>query len=156
MDCSGPVAPLRRSDQQDPSTEDDGTNELVEPAPNRDPYDKPEYELPQPLPFPDTSWQVDGECGAVDADGNPVYEADDFFLENRYAPNSREYRAAAAKARAACSDCMVRGRCLQFAIDNNIQIGIWGGETYWQRKARKYPRHRVDGRLVYDSRRGES
>lgn len=106
----------------------------------------PDYELPEPV---DLSWQEHGACSVVDEKGRQIYNDKDFYLENVYARNSPEYRVALAKAKAVCAGCDVRGTCLQFAIDHHINGGVWGGETYWQRRARRYPRRRVNGRLTY-------
>lgn len=37
-------------------------------------------------------------------------------------------------ARRICATCPVRTRCLQFAIDNAVTTGIWGGLTPLERR----------------------
>lgn len=97
----------------------------------------------------DLSWQADGKCAETDDDGNATYNADMFFLEGRFERNSRDYKQAAKKAKAVCDSCTQKQTCLQFAIDQKIVDGIWGGLTYWERRALRYPRRRVDGKLTY-------
>jgi WhiB family redox-sensing transcriptional regulator len=40
-----------------------------------------------------------------------------------------------AKAKALCGTCAVAEKCLQFAIDTEIEFGIFGGATPDERKA---------------------
>ena len=94
----------------------------------------------------DFSWQDRANCH----DGDP----DDFFPDDKYVVNSREHRAAVARAKDHCSACEVREVCLQFAIENRIEDGIWGGLTASGRRSLRWPRRRVDGKLTYDSRAG--
>lgn len=42
-----------------------------------------------------------------------------------------------AKAKALCDICTERASCLQMALDNNIEYGIFGGMTANERKAMK-------------------
>ena len=51
----------------------------------------------------------------------------DFFPEEGY-------KAKAPKAVAICKVCPVQQDCLEFAVENHIQYGIWGGLNYPQRK----------------------
>jgi WhiB family redox-sensing transcriptional regulator len=44
------------------------------------------------------------------------------------------YNTVAPKAVAVCKVCPVREDCLEFAVENHIQYGIWGGMNYPQRK----------------------
>jgi len=44
------------------------------------------------------------------------------------------YNTTAPKAVAVCKVCPVREDCLEFAVENHIQYGIWGGLNYPQRK----------------------
>ena len=62
----------------------------------------------------DMSWQDEAACKDSDAD---------FFPESGY--NTAPIKAALA----VCAKCSVRERCLQFAMDNKIEHGIWGGKT---------------------------
>jgi WhiB family redox-sensing transcriptional regulator len=38
-----------------------------------------------------------------------------------------------------CKTCPVRQRCLDYAIDNEIRFGTWGGKTAEQRARMKNP-----------------
>jgi len=42
--------------------------------------------------------------------------------------------AQAARAKAVCSTCPVRLRCLEFAITTNQEYGIWGGADEDERR----------------------
>lgn len=37
-------------------------------------------------------------------------------------------------ARKICGDCPVREECLEYALDNDMQAGIWGGLTLRERR----------------------
>ena len=50
----------------------------------------------------------------------------------------------AANAKAACEGCPVRAECLQYAIDNEIHHGVWGGLSERQRMRLRNDA-RVDG-----------
>ena len=59
-----------------------------------------------------------------------------FFPEKTKPPNSR-YIAAL------CGGCPVRGECLDYALDNNLPYGIFGG--LGERKRRHIKRERQSG-----------
>ena len=42
-----------------------------------------------------------------------------------------------AEAKAVCRGCSVAGVCLQWAIDNNQDAGVWGGMSEEERRALK-------------------
>jgi WhiB family redox-sensing transcriptional regulator len=44
-------------------------------------------------------------------------------------------------ARRFCADCPVRTRCLEYALTNRIEYGVWGGTSETQRH-RMIPRQR--------------
>ena len=46
-----------------------------------------------------------------------------------------EHGASSAPAKKICAECPVTWSCLQYALDNNIRIGIYGGMTAAQRRA---------------------
>lgn len=46
-----------------------------------------------------------------------------------------ELKSKVAKATALCNSCPVKSECLQFALDLQIEYGIYGGTTPQQRKA---------------------
>lgn len=74
-----------------------------------------------PLVDADISWQLEAAC--LDT-GNEKYFAD---------PNMEREKTAEAKK--VCKTCDVRWRCLQFATNNEIMHGIWGGYTSTERKS---------------------
>ena len=46
-----------------------------------------------------------------------------------------ELASKVAKAKLICSTCPVQNECLDFAISNNIEEGIFGGLTFNERKS---------------------
>jgi len=46
-----------------------------------------------------------------------------------------ELASKVARAKAICSTCPVQKQCLDFAISNNIEEGIFGGFTFDERKS---------------------
>ena len=69
-----------------------------------------------PLLRDDLAWQEKGECQYTDPDL--------FFPE---------VGVNAANARKVCFSCAVRGECLEFALENAEEWGVWGGLTYPER-----------------------
>ena len=49
-----------------------------------------------------------------------------------------------AKAQAICSGCSIRVRCLEVALDENLEWGVWGGVIFWD--GQPYHRRRSRGR----------
>lgn len=45
--------------------------------------------------------------------------------------------AQAAEAKAVCATCEVEATCLQWALDNNQDSGVWGGMSEEERRALK-------------------
>lgn len=45
----------------------------------------------------------------------------------------------AAAVRPVCEACPVRVRCLQFAINNAVKVGVWGGLTPLERERSRLP-----------------
>jgi WhiB family redox-sensing transcriptional regulator len=60
-------------------------------------------------------------------------------------PSALWAQAHAEKAKAVCRRCVVRDACLQTALDQNRDHGIWGGLTEDERKALR--RRAVRGRI---------
>lgn len=58
-------------------------------------------------------------CSSEDVDGNL------FFPE--FDDNPETYKAKVEKAKEICSTCPVRMKCLQSALDNKEDYGVWGG-----------------------------
>ena len=46
-----------------------------------------------------------------------------------------------AEAKAVCRECDVKGICLQWAIDNNQDSGVWGGMSEEERRSLKRRDH---------------
>jgi len=46
-----------------------------------------------------------------------------------------ELASKVAKAKSICGRCPVADKCLQFALDDDIEFGIFGGYTPSERKA---------------------
>lgn len=65
------------------------------------------------------TWQADANCRGVDPD---LFFPDGPGLD-------------AQVAREICSDCPVRGDCLDYAIDHGERFGIWGGLNDPERRA---------------------
>lgn len=42
-----------------------------------------------------------------------------------------------AEAKAVCRECVVKGICLKWAIDNNQDAGVWGGMSEEERRSLK-------------------
>ena len=73
-------------------------------------------------------WQTHTRCTAVDPEI--------FFPE----------RGGSSKAaRQVCSQCTVRDQCLEYALNNKEQFGIWGGTS--ERERRKLRKDRALKRL---------
>ncbi len=70
-------------------------------------------------------WQKYGTCRG---------EGTDIFFHERYSHAVRE-------AKKLCDICVVRQKCLDFAIDNDC-VGVWGGLTTVERKNQKRLRRR--------------
>ena len=78
----------------------------------------------------DMSWQDQAYC----RDSNI-----DFFPEVGFNHTS-------IAAIAMCKECPVKERCLEFAMVNNIQYGIWGGKTAPNRRSMKRYRYKRNGK----------
>jgi WhiB family transcriptional regulator, redox-sensing transcriptional regulator len=73
-------------------------------------------------------WQTKARCTEVDPEI--------FFPE----------RGGSSKAaRAVCSNCDVRMQCLEYALNNKEQFGIWGGTS--ERERRRLRKERATRRL---------
>lgn len=59
-------------------------------------------------------WQDDANCKGL---------GDLFFFERGANGNK------IATAKAICNACKVKGDCLEFALENKFEYGIWGGKT---------------------------
>lgn len=63
-------------------------------------------------------WQLEANCDETNTDL--------FFSE---------LKSKVEKAKALCGTCKVADKCLQFAVDNEIEFGIFGGVTASERKS---------------------
>jgi len=73
------------------------------------------------------SWQADARCVQADPEI--------FFPERG---------GSSRAARAVCNECPVLEQCLQYALQNREQFGIWGGTSERERrKLRKLRIHRL-------------
>ena len=63
--------------------------------------------------------------------------------------------AAQHEAKAVCKGCPVRAQCLADALDNRVEIGVWGGMTERERRAllRRRPEVTSWAALLTDARR---
>ena len=65
-----------------------------------------------------------------------------------------------AQAQRICARCHVRVRCLEVALDENLEWGVWGGVIFWdgqpyhRRRGRGRPR-RSEEHLPVEAKRSE-
>lgn len=71
----------------------------------------------------DHSWHARGLCHGMDPS-----DADKLFF---HAPRNHE---AIAEAKSICGWCPVKKDCLNYALDNEIRQGMWGGLTEIERR----------------------
>ena len=71
----------------------------------------------------DTSWMSRGKCRELDPD--IFFPSDGVGVE---------------VARRICADCPVKEPCLEYAMANHIDHGVWGGTS--ERERRRIARHR--------------
>ncbi len=57
------------------------------------------------------------------------------FPNNLFFPGSEASDRAAERATAICAICVVRGDCLEYALETNQRAGIWGGTTEDERRS---------------------
>ena len=60
----------------------------------------------------DMSWRKNGNCQGLDP--------------NLFFPDSGE---KSNEAKAVCIDCPVKKTCLEYAVANGIEHGVWGGSS---------------------------
>ncbi|MCH8972006.1 MAG: WhiB family transcriptional regulator [Acidobacteria bacterium] len=71
-----------------------------------------------------------------------------------------ERPAELAKAQRICARCEVRVRCLDVALQENLEWGVWGGVIFWdgqpyhRRRGRGRPRH-AERNLPVEANRSE-
>lgn len=90
----------------------------------------------------ETSWMDRAACLGMDPDL--------FFstVEEAYVSKRPSIIGAKrdAEAKEICSRCMVRKKCLDYALKNNEKIGVWGGMTAQER--RRYKKDRQKERRI--------
>jgi WhiB family redox-sensing transcriptional regulator len=67
----------------------------------------------------DTKWMNDAKCHMDDGIS--------------WFPEVGQSRLVAV-AKKFCGDCPVQKRCLQWAVDNEIPYGVWGGKSAYERR----------------------
>jgi len=65
----------------------------------------------------DTTWMSGGKCREVDPEL--------FFPSDG---------VGVIKARKVCAQCPVQAQCLEYALDNQIEHGVWGGASERERR----------------------
>ncbi len=72
----------------------------------------------------------------ADAGELPCQSAPQLFFESdgKDDPDAISTAARFKMAKALCNDCPVRMQCLSYAIQNNIQHGVWGQTTPLERE----------------------
>ncbi|MGC5411923.1 WhiB family transcriptional regulator, partial [Streptomyces sp. DT225] len=86
----------------------------------------------------DTSWHPCGTCHGMD-----VEDAEAVFF-----PGPRDHEEI-AEAKELCGWCPVRRECLDFALENGLTEGVWGGLTEAERRPLHNNLHRrLDYRRV--------
>jgi WhiB family redox-sensing transcriptional regulator len=66
---------------------------------------------------PNRNWMSQANCMGVDPDL--------FFPERG---------ESVKEAKEVCATCIVKQRCLEYALDNNEKFGIWGGSSERERR----------------------
>ncbi|MFD7679576.1 WhiB family transcriptional regulator [Streptomyces sp. NPDC060187] len=63
-----------------------------------------------------------------------------------------------SRAKAICTGCSVRSKCLADALDNGIEWGVWGGVTERERRAllRRRPHVASWRKVLLDSKAAQS
>lgn len=80
----------------------------------------------------DESWMARGACRVLRL-------SPDLFFQQM-----GRHTVVTAAAKRACAHCPVSEECREYAIDNNIRDGIWGGMTERERRALRRRRILLD------------
>ncbi len=86
----------------------------------------------------DTTWMADGLC----ADKPPAL----FFPSDG---------VGVEKAKLICEQCDVQATCLEYALTNRIDHGVWGGTSERQRRRIVRARRAATSRRASDASRGK-
>lgn len=73
-----------------------------------------------------TRWQTRAACRG---------EMGEDFYPPVHGERRRERRLREARAKSVCATCPVRGECLDMALSNDEQYGVWGGLNSSERRA---------------------
>lgn len=71
-----------------------------------------------------------------------------------------EKQAELSQAQRICAHCTIRVRCLEVALEENLEWGVWGGVIFWdgkpyhRRRGRGRPRH-SEAHLPVEAERSE-
>jgi WhiB family transcriptional regulator, redox-sensing transcriptional regulator len=76
-------------------------------------------------------WRSAAACQSADPDL--------FFPASTAGPAERQV----ARAKKICAGCAVRQQCLEFALDQGLAYGIWGGTTPEDRRLHRRRRRRA-------------
>lgn len=68
------------------------------------------------------AWHADAACNGSDTP------------QTAFFPGQNTGSNATAAARRLCNGCLVRTECLDFALANQIEFGVWGGTSENQRR----------------------
>lgn len=81
---------------------------------------------------------------------NVIYERGRCIDSGRHELFFSERPTDLAEAQAICSGCEVRIPCLETALEDALEWGVWGGVIFWDGRA--YHRKRGRGRPRHDER----
>lgn len=99
--------------------------EYTEPTPSEAELLAKAYEIKMPE-LGDQTWKALAACLPG---GESGFRTDDFFIDTEIYGNSKRYQRMRDRAKALCQECAVQIDCLDFALRNHINYGIWGGTT---------------------------
>lgn len=71
--------------------------------------------------------------GACSVGPNPERAAAQRALD-RHFPSGRGGNDGSADAKAICATCSVADECLEYALRNRIERGVWGGKSMHERE----------------------
>lgn len=77
-------------------------------------------------------WMKDAKCSGMGTDA--------FFSDTGETKKCRQ-------ACEFCQDCLVKDECLEFALTNRIQFGVWGGMA-WSKRERILIKRKENARMV--------
>ena len=67
----------------------------------------------------------------------PMFDTSEASCKGRntkvFFPDSWQGRASSIPAKRICRDCPVKQKCLEYAIENGIHHGVWGGMNPYER-----------------------